>query len=211
MRVSWWRSSPRAKTQHVEVRRAPDRPGRLRDDERERARRRRCRSGPSRSPGAVPDLDHPVGDRLAGSVEQAARRARARRGRPGRRARSSRRGRGRSRRTARRSATASCRGSSAPPRTASRRRAAAEDDVPPVAERPLGRRGRRRSKRAISSSRAVGSRIEWKIGSYGEQRVAGEVHLRHEPLRRSAGRRARSGCAPAATRSRGCPTGTRRA
>ena len=35
---------------------------------------------------------------------------------------------------------------------------------------------------AIRSSRAFGSRTDWKIGSYVEQRVAGEVHLRDEPL-----------------------------
>jgi hypothetical protein len=55
----------------------------------------------------------------------------------------------------------------------------------------------------MARSRTAGSGIEVKDGVLIEERIPGEVHLRHEPLRESAANSERRGCAEAATHSGG--------
>ena len=113
----------------------------------------------------LPDLDHPVGHRLARAVEQhAADLDRPRVGRVDDVGRDQRRAADRSPGTGRRSATATGPGSVIVRLLERRRLAAAEHDVEAVAERPSGSVSSR-SRRLTSRSRARSSRIELKIGS----------------------------------------------
>ena len=167
-----------------------------RHQERKRPAVRRCRSAPSAAPAAIPDLDHPVGDRRALPVESVPISST-----PGRvRARSARSGTGRSRRTGPTVCDGVLGDALTAPRAASCRAAAAEDDVPLVAERPL-RLGRLQVEAATSSSRDFGSRTELKIGSYSNSGSPGKYICVTSRCGELRARRPRSGCGPGATRS----------